>query len=79
MERTDGNYEGSPDYRLGLGGVKKKTDNELQPFRYEMMKHYDKGRRPHLLQRCHRLFLDCIDHDNSESIDGTIKALDIFS
>lgn len=78
MERTDFNYEGSPDYRMGLGG-KKKQESELAPFRYEMMEHYDKGRRPHLLQRCHRLFLDCVDHDKSQSIESTIKAMDIFS
>ena len=79
MERTDFNYEGSPDYRLGLGGAKKKSEADLPPFRQEMMLHYDRGRQPHLLQRCHRLFLDCIDHENSDSMDGTIKAMDIFS
>ena len=43
MERTDFNYEGSPDYRMGLG-AKKKQDTELPPFRFEMMQHYDRGR-----------------------------------
>lgn len=79
MERTDFNYEGAPDYRLGLGGVKKKEPKDLPPFRWDMMRHYDQGRQPHLLQRCHRIFLDCIDHEKSKDVDQTIKALDIFS
>jgi len=78
-ERTDGNYEGAPDYRQGLGGVKKKEANELPPFRWEMMEHYDVGRRPHLLQRCHRVFLDCVDHSRSASVDQTMKAFDVYS
>jgi len=42
------------------------------------MKHYDAPRKATLLQRCHRLFLDCVDFGSGE-LEGVMRAFDFFS
>jgi len=32
-----------------------------------------------LLQKCHRLFLDCVDHELSSSVPETMRAFDVYS
>lgn len=72
-ERTDGNYEGKPDFRNG-----KNKKDRLSTFRYEMSQHYDESRKATLLQKCHRVFLDCVDYSTS-TFENVIKAYDFYS
>ena len=79
-DRTDGNYEGRPDYRDGSSNRKRAGEKStIKPFRYEMMQHYDSQRRSTLLQKCHRTFLDCVDYQATNSIDSVMKSFDFFS
>lgn len=43
-----------------------------------MTQHYDASRKATLLQRCHRLFLDCVDHSSS-NFEKILKAFDFYS
>ena len=44
-----------------------------------MMTHYDPLRKATLLQKCHRLFYDCVDYEKSESNDKIMRAFDFYS
>ena len=81
-ERSDSNYEGSIDLRDGKKKrrIKGEQDQkELSPFRYELMQHYDSNIKANLLQRCHRLFLDCVNYDKDPRNEVVLKAFDFFS
>ena len=73
MDRSDGNYEGRVDPRNA-----KNVKSGLAPWRYEMMQSYDESKMATLLQKCHRVFLDCIDYD-STSMSNIAMAFDMLS
>ena len=81
-DRSDGNYEGRPDFRDGSAATKRnaKAGKLAQgPFRHEMIQHYDDARKAYLMQRCHRTFLDCVDYENTESLGNILSGFDFFS
>ena len=68
MDRSDDNYEGKIP----------KSSNDPPPWRYEMIGHYNEIKMATMLQRCHRVFLDCIDYD-STSMGNIAMAFDMLS
>ena len=44
MDRTDFNYEGRKDYK-----DRKREEDDLPPYRYEMIEHYDTAKKASLL------------------------------
>ena len=75
--RTDYNYEGRNDH-IDQSRKRKKDNDNVPPFRYSMMTHYNKAKKASLLQKCHRTFLDCVDYKMSP-FDQVMKAFDFYS
>lgn len=73
MDRSDQNYEGRVDSRAA-----KQVKPGLPPWRYEIIQSYDEVKMATMLQRCHRVFLDCIDYD-SASMGNIAMAFDMLS
>ena len=44
-----------------------------------MIQDYNENRKATLLQKCQRLFLDCVDYNQSTKADSIMKAFDFYS
>jgi hypothetical protein len=75
MDRDDGNYEGkAEDYsHTYIEGIRYDT-----PFRARLIKKYGRATSARHLQRCHRVFLDCVDFKNTPGISNIVKAFDFY-